>query len=318
MKGESVCLIKTDVIVIGTINIDLVAYVSRFPDIGETLASIDFRQIPGGKAANQAVAAQRLGKQVALVGKVGKDPYASLLKEKFLEEGISLDYVFSSEKTATGSSLIIVDHAGQNMIITNQNANKELTKEEVLASLETAHGAGAALLQLEMPLDVANTIILALKKINIPIFLNLAPVVAIDPQIRRLVDFLIINEVEAGQITGFSVSNIANAKLAVKQLLEEGHSQVVLTLGAEGAIIGDKNGIYQVPSPKVHPVDTTAAGDCFCGALVTYWLEEKDLLQATKKAVVAAAISVTRKGAQPSLPNQKEVEGFIKKGDYEK
>lgn len=300
-----------DVIVIGTINIDLVAYVHRFPKIGETLASQDFDEIPGGKAANQAVAVQRLGKQVALVGKVGIDSYARLLKKKFTEERILIDYVYSSKKTATGSSMIIVDEAGQNIIITNQNANKELTKEEVEVALETISTAKAALLQVEMSLDVANSIIFSLKKLNIPIFLNLAPVVPIDPQIRRLVDFLIINEVEAGQLTGFSITNLEEAKLAVRHLLDEGHGNVVLTLGAKGALIGEKEKIKHVTSPKVQTVDSTGAGDCFCGALVAYWIEEQDLFKAAKKAVIAAAISVTRKGAQPSLPYKKEVEDYI-------
>ncbi|WP_339211671.1 ribokinase [Aeribacillus sp. FSL K6-8210] len=301
-----------DVIVYGTINIDLVAYVSRFPQIGETLSSLEFKEIPGGKGANQAVTVQRLGKQAALVGKVGTDSYASFIKKVFVNEGILTDYVYSSPKTATGSSIVVVDESGQNFIITNQNANKELTKAEVHLSLETAQKAGAALLQMEMSVEVANYIISSLKHLNIPIFLNLAPVVPIDAQIRRLVDFLIMNEVEAEQLTGSPVTNIEEGKLMVKELLEQGHEHVVITMGNKGAIIGEKKMIQHVPSPIVQTVDTTAAGDCFCGALVTYWLEEQDLLTATKKAVAAAALSVTKKGAQPSLPYRKEVEDFIK------
>lgn len=304
---------KIDVIVIGTINIDLVSYVSRFPMIGETFSSNEFRQVPGGKAANQAVAIQRLGKQVSLIGKIGDDLYADLLKKKFMEEGIHIDYIYTSLEIPTGNSMILVDDKGQNIIVTNQNANKYLTNHEVNASIDNYKYAKAALLQLEMSLDVAHSIILKLKERNIPIFLNLAPVVAMKPDIRKLVDFLLINEVEAGQLTGQIIHDLNDAKLAVQQLLDEDQVNVVLTIGELGAVVGNKEGISHVPSPKVQPIDTTGAGDCFCGALVVYWLEEKNLLDATKKAVAAAAISVTRKGAQTSLPNRKEVEDFINK-----
>ncbi|MCM3568968.1 ribokinase [Neobacillus mesonae] len=304
---------KIDAILYGTINMDLVAYVPQFPEIGETISSLEFQEIPGGKAANQAVTVQRLGKQVALVGKVGSDSYAGVLKGVLSNEGIMTDYVYSSPITATGSSIIIVDEAGQNFIITNQNANKELTKEEVRLSLKTAKHASAALLQLEMPLEVASFIITSLKELNIPVFLNLAPVVPLDPEIRRLADFLIINEVEAGQLTGSHVSTLEDGRFIVKELLEQGHEHVIITMGNKGAIIGENNRIQHVPSPSVQSVDTTAAGDCFCGALVTYWLEERDLLKAAEKAVTAASISVTKKGALPSLPSKKEVEDFIKK-----
>jgi ribokinase len=302
---------KIEVIVIGTINIDLVSYVPRFPEIGETIASSEFQQIPGGKAANQAVAIQRLGKQAALVGKVGNDFSAQFLKEKFSQEGLFIDHVYTSSNTPTGNSMIMVDNKGQNIIITNQNANKELTKEEVEAGLEHAKDAKAALLQLEMSLDVAHSMILSLNKRNIPIFLNLAPVVEINPKIRKLVDFLIINEVEAGQLTGFPVHDVTNARLAVKQLLEEGQANVVLTMGELGALIGNQDGINHIPSLDVQVVDTTAAGDCYCGALAAFWLEDQNLLQAANKAAAAAALSVTRKGAVPSLPYKKEVEDFI-------
>lgn len=303
---------KADVVVYGTINMDLVATVEQFPLIGETIASTSFKEIPGGKAANQAVSIQRLQKQVALVGKIGSDAFANQLQQVFQQEGIISKHIYTSKTSPTGSAIIVVDQSGQNMIITNQNANKELTIEEVNDSFETAKEASAILLQPEMSPHVAQHIITELKKWDIPLFLNLAPVVDLDPKIRRLVDFLIINEVEAGQLTGNGVVTLHDAKLVVQQLIEEGHSHVIITLGEKGAVIGSSNMIEHVPSPKVHSIDTTAAGDCFCGAFVTYWLETKNLLQATKLAVVAAAISVTKKGALPSLPSKKEVEDYIK------
>ncbi|MGM0877148.1 MAG: ribokinase [Bacillota bacterium] len=304
---------KADVVVYGTINMDLVATVERFPENGETIASSSFQEIPGGKAANQAVSAQRLQKQVALVGKIGADAFSNQLRQVFHKERILLKHLYTSKTSPTGSAIIIVDQNGQNMIITNQNANKELTIEEVKESFETAKTASAILLQPEMSRDVAHYIISTLKKWKIPIFLNLAPVVQLDPEIRRLVDFLIINEVEAQQLTGNRVDTLDEAEFVVKQLIDEGHSHVIITLGAKGAVIGSCGMIEHVPSPKVKSIDSTAAGDCFCGALVTYWLEHKNLLQATKLAVVAAAISVTKKGALPSLPSKKEVEAYIKK-----
>lgn len=304
---------KPEIIVIGTINIDFVSFVSRFPKIGETLSSNEFQHFPGGKAANQAVTIQRLEKQVTLIGKIGNDSFAHLLKTKFLEEGILIDHIYTSLETPTGNSMILVDDKGQNIIITNQNANKYLTNHEVIVSLANYKYAKAALIQLEMTLDVAHSIILSLNERNIPIFLNLAPVVPINPQIRRLVDFLIINEVEASQLTNLPIHDLNDAKLAVQQLLDEDQASVVLTMGKLGAIVGNNEGIHHIPSPEVQPIDTTGAGDCFCGALVVYWLEEQNLLDATMKAVAAAAISVSRKGAQPSLPNRKEVEDFMNK-----
>ncbi|OLS38272.1 ribokinase [Alkalihalophilus pseudofirmus] len=309
-------MFNADVVVYGTINMDLVASVNRFPEIGETISSNEFNEIPGGKAANQAVAAQRLGKQVAFVGKVGVDSYGDFLKGKLAQDGILIEYVSVSATKATGSSIILVDEEGQNIIVTNQNANNELTKEDVDSSLEIAKRAKAVLLQLEMKKDVAEYLIHTFRKLNIPLFLNLAPVVPLDPQLRRSVDFLIVNEIEAEQLTGFKVKDIAEARLIVEKLMAEGHRQVILTLGKEGAVVGEENIITHVESPKVQAVDSTAAGDCFSGALVTYWLEEKNLLEATKKAAVAAAISVTRKGAQPSIPTKSEVEDFIKENNH--
>ncbi|WP_273124169.1 ribokinase [Bacillus weihaiensis] len=303
---------EVDVIVYGTINMDLVATLERFPNHGETISSKSYEEIPGGKAANQAVTIQRLEKKVALVGKVGKDAYAERLKHLFHHEGINLDYLYTSETTSTGTAIIIVDQNGQNMIITNQNANKHLSIDEVSSSIETAKLASAALLQLEMAKEVAQYLISALSRLNIPIFVNLAPVVDLDPYVRKLIDFLIINEVEAEQLTGNKVRNVDTAKQAIPELIDQGYSNVIITLGEKGVVIGNNLLVEHIPSPIVESVDTTAAGDCFCGALVTYWLDEKDVLEATKRAVSAAAISVTKKGAQPSLPFKRDVEAFIK------
>ncbi|WP_054637305.1 PfkB family carbohydrate kinase [Thalassobacillus sp. C254] len=192
-------------LVIGTINMDLVAKVPGFPRPGETIASNYYVESLGGKAANQAIAAKRSGAEVSFIGKVGGDSFGREAYKQLIEEGINVEYLMQSDKKSTGTSLIVVNEDGENMIITNLQANTDLSINEVEHSLLALENVEAALLQLEMSSEMISTIIATLKKRQIPIFVNLAPVIPISLETQSLIDVLILNEVEASQLSGIHV-----------------------------------------------------------------------------------------------------------------
>ncbi|WP_158736757.1 ribokinase [Alteribacillus sp. YIM 98480] len=298
-------------VVMGTINMDLIAKVPRFPVVGETIASTKYIESLGGKAANQAIAAKRMGAEVSFVGKLGGDSFGRELSKQLKNEGLDIDQLRVAETLSTGTSMITINEEGENMVVTNLQANAEVSKEEAKHALLALGNADAALLQLEVPPDVIATIITLLKEKNVPIFMNLAPVISFSREIRKLVDVLIVNEIEASQLAGMNVFDKETAKQAVLIIKEDSEQTIVVTMGAAGVLVYSEKQFYFFKAPLVKAVDTTAAGDCFCGALTAYWLKDKDMLKAVEKAVYAASLSVTRYGATTSLPFEKEMAGCI-------
>lgn len=301
----------TDIIVYGSLNMDFVAFVERLPQTGETISTRTLSLIPGGKAANQAVAASRLGSSVTMVGRVGDDDLGRKMKG-FLEiDKVDHEYVSLTEGSETGLSLIPVDRTGQNTIITHLGANALLTKFDVDQSIPALKHANIAIVQMEMDQEVGEYIIATAHEHQVKVILNLAPVVPIQLKTLQTVDLLVVNETEASQLVNIEVDSIQTSKDAANKLFALGINNVVITLGDKGAVLKTPSSLTHYASPTVHAIDTTAAGDCFVGATAHFWSKDHDLDSAVQKAIQAAALSVTRKGAQSSLPNMAEYLAFL-------
>lgn len=279
-----------NVMIVGSLNMDLVVRAPRLPLPGETLAGRSFAQAAGGKGGNQAVAAARLGARVAMLGCVGADGHGAALRAGLVAEGIDCTALAVSEKAATGVALIVVDDTSQNAIVIVAGSNGEVTPEEtVRAALAAGRRLGKA------------------------VVLNPAPAVGPLPgDWLPLVDYLIPNEVEAAMLTGLPVRDPAGAEAAARALQAAGARNVIVTLGGQGVLVLTAHGAAShYPAPRVVPVDTTAAGDTFIGGFAARIAAGDALPEAIRFAQRAAALSVTRAGAQPSIPTLAELDAFV-------
>jgi len=300
------------IIVVGSINMDLVVRTSNIPVPGQTVLGQDCRLFPGGKGANQAVAAARQGASVSLIGRVGTDVFGQQLLANLQQEGIDTSQIFADPSTASGIALITVSADGQNSIVVAPGANHKLLPIHIQdASAVFAH-ADALLLQLEIPL---NTIIAAAKQAkdnNLKVILNPAPAQSLPVELLSLVDILIPNESETTMLTGDPVGSLEQAETAARKLLARGVSSVVVTLGEKGALLvqGEQRA-YFAPSFSVNVMDTTAAGDSFVGTFSVALAEGISLEAAISRACAAGALATTRLGAQPSIPTKTEVDNLL-------
>jgi len=296
-----------DILVVGSLNADLVVRAPHFPQPGETISGDDLQIIPGGKGANQAVAAARLGASVSMLGRVGKDNFG-----EFLLNNLKSNYVDTTlvqrDDSSTGTATIIVDSNGQNSIVLSAGANGKVSPADVEhASFSTFK---LLLLQLEIPtLTVLRAAQLA-KENHVRVILNPAPAKEIPDELISLVDFIIPNETELSPLTGMDVNNIPSAETAARVLLQRGAQNVIVTLGSKGALIVNSDASTHVDTYPVHVVDTTAAGDAFIGGFATKLLESDSLLSAVQYACACGALACTKFGAQPSSPTKEEAERF--------
>ncbi|EMD28008.1 ribokinase [Amycolatopsis azurea] len=284
----------SQVLVIGSANADLVVPVDRRPGGGETVLGGDTILSPGGKGANTAVAAARLGADVALLGAVGDDPYGELLKRSLAESGVNTDSVRTSDRP-TGIAYITVTPDGENSILVSPGANSALRPEDV-----DLDGAEIVVLSLEIPLETVERAVAKAVEKGVKTLLNLSPAAELSAKTLQGLDVLLVNEHEAAFLLG--------GEADFPKLLDLGPKAAVVTLGAKGAAVVTADGVTEVPSPKVEAVDTTGAGDAFAGALATALAKGEELADAARKAVKVAAITVTRQGAQPSYPTASELE----------
>jgi ribokinase len=282
--------------VVGSINLDLVVAVERHPAPGETVVGGDRRELPGGKGANQAVAVARLGADVAMVGRVGADAQGTRLRDHLANEGIDVEHVVVDDDAPTGMALIAVDGAGENTIVVSPGANARVGAGDVQAARDVLAGAAVTLLQHEVPVSAVDAAIVAAGG---TVVLNPAPARAL----TRQVDVLVPNR---GELVGLTGRNGDPAELAHSFDLA---AAVVVTLGSEGALVVDGDRTERIEAPRVNAVDTTGAGDAFCGALAQALAEGADLVEAARWAVRVAAVSVTRVGAQSGLPRREDVPG---------
>jgi len=297
--------------VVGSLNMDLVVRVPRMPIPGETLIGHDFHVIPGGKGANQAVAAARLGARVSMIGRVGDDDFGRAQRRNLAQEGIDVTHVSVDPEEATGIALITLDATGQNSIILAPGANMRLTVAHVEAAAQTIADAEILICQLESPLEVVTRAIELARAQGVRVILNPAPARPLDAALLRLVNYLIPNESETTLLTGIQVTDLPSAEAAAASLRERGVSTVILTLGEQGALLADAGGIVHVTGYSVKVVDTTAAGDAFVGGFALALAEGQPLPEAVRFANAAGALAVTRLGAQPSLPTRREIEQFL-------
>ena len=298
--------------VVGSLNTDLVIRTPHLPSVGETVTGGEFATFPGGKGANQAVAAARLGARVAMVGCVGGDDFGRRLADGLRRDGIDVTHVRVEAESASGTALITVDPQGQNTIVVAPGANWRLTPEDVARAEAIIAESSILLLQLEVPMDAVLAAARLAHARGVRVVLDPAPVPRqpLPVELYRLIDILNPNEGEAAALSAVTVTDEGAAGIAAEHLLRKGARAAVIKLGARGAFVHDGKRAEMVPGIRVDAVDTTAAGDAFAGALAVGLAEGKDLIDAVHFATTAGALSVTRHGAQPSMPFRAEVDAF--------
>ena len=286
---------------------DMVVKTSHIPVPGETVLSGSFFMNPGGKGANQAVSVARLGGDVAFVSKVGNDVFGKQSTQLFEEEGIDIAHLLSDDTLPSGVALITVDRSGENSIVVASGANASLMPADLEDALDKIAGAGIVLMQLEIPMETVHFAAIYAVKHGVKVILNPAPANTLPPKLLSCIDIITPNQSEAAMLSGINVTDAATAAQAAVAIHNLGVKSVIITMGAMGCVIYDKGEITVVPAQKVEAVDTTAAGDVFCGALAVALAEGGTLFDAVNFASRAAAISVTRMGAQPSIPYRREL-----------
>lgn len=299
------------VVVVGSVNLDLVSTVPRLPAAGETVLGSDVAYQPGGKGGNQAVAAARLDADTLLVAAVGDDSFGADLREALLAEGLPATGVTTIEGTPTGIAMIVVDGDGGNLIVVAPGANARLAAGRIDVVPDEFWPGAVLLLQLEIPLDTCLHAATRARRAGASVVLNAAPLSKTDdPVLAELlgaVDVLVVNQVEAASLAGLDTDWAGVAAT----LRSRGPAAVVVTLGADGAVAVDDDGTRTQPAYPVHAVDTTGAGDSFCGTLAVALAEQRPLAEAVRRGCAAGALSATKLGAQPGLPTGAELEAFL-------
>lgn len=296
-----------EIVVVGSANLDLVVDVARIPRPGETVLGGDLRRIPGGKGANQAVAAARLGRSVAMVGRVGDDEGGGILREALDGDGVDTSNLIETVDTPSGVALIAVGEDGDNAIVVSPGANGRVSVEDMDAAERTIGEADCVLLQLEIPIRAVEA---AAERARGTVILNPAPAPTeeLSPELIGRVDVLVPNESELATLSGHRGDVGLDTAAALARRLPS--AAVVVTLGADGALVVADDEVH-VPAPSVVPVDTTAAGDSFCAALADGIVSGRSLVEATRWAVRVGAATTLRPGAQPSLPTASEVDELL-------
>lgn len=295
--------------VLGSINMDMVMTVPYLPKNGETLSADKFYVNPGGKGANQAVAIAKLGGDVKMIGKVGRDANGRELKENLSSFGVDAACVTETD-VSSGLAMIVVE-GGDNRIILYKGANHCVLEADVDDGLKGARAGDILIMQLEIPLEIVEYAAAAAKKRGMTVILNPAPAVALSVSLMQNVDIIAPNESETEILTGINPSGDVELALAVKKLYSMGVKKVIITLGARGAAVAEGQNIDYIPARKVKAVDTTSAGDTFVGACALKISEGKGLKEAAEFAAVASSITITREGAAVSIPSLKEVQEVI-------
>ncbi len=297
--------------VVGSSNMDLVVKSKSIPAVGETILGGDFIMVPGGKGANQAVAAAKLGAEVYFVAKLGNDVFAEQSLDNFKKETVNTKHVIQTSEAPSGVALIMVDDEGNNLIVVAPGANQTLLPADVKRAESDIASCGAVVAQLEVPLETIEFAAKMANDLKVPFVLDPAPARELGQELLRMVDVLTPNETEAQILTGIEVTDEESARAASKNLLERDIKAVILTLGGKGFLLADNEEARYVSAQKVDAVDSTAAGDAFTGSLAVGIAENKALLDAALFANYVAALSVTKMGAQSSMPTLQEVKSFM-------
>lgn len=298
------------ILVVGSINMDLVVRTPKHPEIGETVIGYDFKTFPGGKGANQAVATARLGYPTKMIGRIGTDEFGNKLLRTVTGAGVDTSTIIRDEEEPTGVAFITVDSAGQNTIVVASGANMHLTPKDINRAATAFKDADIVLIQLEIPLETVKAAIEFARWSNARVVLNPAPAQLLDADLLSQVDYLIPNQTELGLLTGQD-----RLDAAVKVLQGRGVMNLVVTLGAQGAFVSTASDQKLIPTYQVKVVDTTAAGDAFAGGFAAALYNGKDVFEAAMWGNAAGALATTTAGAQPSLPDRNKFERFLKENN---
>lgn len=303
---------ENEIVVVGSINMDLVMNVKERPAGGETMLGKDFFTNPGGKGANQAYCAANVGGEITMLGCVGDDLFGEELVQNLKDAGVNTTYIQKMANETSGIAMITVDEHGENSIIVAQAANNHVTPVYLDDHLHVIGQAKAVLIQLEIPIESVEKSIEIAHRNEVPVFLDPAPAQVLPDHLLAQVDYILPNEKELEQLTDVKVINRKSAMEASQILLDKGVETVIAKLGGDGLIICQKDQAEWIPGIKVDVADTTGAGDAFAGAFITSLVAGKDLKSSAEYANVVGALTVTKKGAQSAMPNKEEVESFIK------
>lgn len=302
----------SDLFIIGSLNMDLIVRTPRIPAPGETILGHAFSTAPGGKGANQAVAAAKLGAPVKMLGRAGADDFGKTLRAQLNSVGVDSQFVFQDTNAATGVALISVDDAGQNSIIVAPGANGRVTRNDIDNARGAIRAARVVVAQLEIPLDAVVYAMHVARDARALTILNPAPAQTLPRELFELLEVIVPNETEASQLTGIAVTDFESARSAASALQQMGARRVIITLGEKGALWLDENAKAQHIAPfAIQAIDTTAAGDAFVGALAASLARAQDWTTSLRMASAAGALAATKLGAQPSLPTRAEVEEFL-------
>jgi ribokinase len=304
---------KKKIVVVGSSNTDMVIRTPRIPRLGETVLGGEFFMAPGGKGANQAVAAARAGGEVDFIARLGDDVFGRQALDGFGRDGIHVEHIVRDKEAPSGVALIIVAPDGENSIAVASGANAMLSAADVRSAQEVISSADIVLMQLETPLDTVKEAAAIASQAGVPVILNPAPAQTLEDDILTRVAFLTPNETEAEILTGITLIKKADLAKAADMLLAKGMQAVLITLGAKGVFVATREKKEIVPAFKIAPVDTTAAGDTFNGALAVALAEKRPLFEAALFANAAAALSVAKAGAQPSIPRRQDIEALLRK-----
>ena len=300
---------KNRILVIGSSNTDMTVRSATLPKPGETVLGGDFRMGPGGKGANQAVAARLLGGEVTFVCKLGRDMFGEGASKHYESCGLDTSKILWSDKPS-GVALITVDSKAENSIVVASGANADMTVSDIDSVADIIKSSGILLLQLEIPMDAVVHAAEIAYNAGVQVVLNPAPAAALPAELLKCVSILIPNETEASAISGIDINNFETAAAAAERLKGMGVREVIITMGSRGSVVCDGDCTF-VPAVKVNAVETTAAGDTFCGGVCVALSEGKALSEAVKFATAASSIAVQRPGAQDSVPNRCEVDKLL-------
>ena len=292
-----------DVVVVGSLTMDLNAFCERMPKAGETLLGDEFSMVPGGKGNNQAIASARQGAKTAMVGIVGKDSFGDRVMEQLAVDGVDATYVVRNSKLPTGIAHIRVDGEGQNSIVMVPLANGAMNEAAVLEAEELIVGSGLLLTQLEIPMEATRAALEIARRRGVATVLNPAPAARLEPELLALVDFVVPNEFEAELLTGERATSPEGALKAARVLLGMGSRSVVVTMGDRGSLYADRDLVLRISALTVDAIDTVAAGDAFCGGLAAALAGGSKLELALARATAAGALATTAAGATSSLPS---------------
>jgi ribokinase len=302
---------SADIVVVGSLNMDMVVSLERRPERGETVLGSDLFLNAGGKGANQAAAAGKLGASVAMIGHVGDDVFADQLLSNLGQAGVNCSCIGRLPGKATGVAFITLDPEGDNSIVVAPGANLLLTPEDVRGREEWIRGAKLLMVQLEVPLETVQEAAAIAKRHGVPVLLDPAPAQPLPSELLSMVDYILPNEKEIAQLTGVTVTDPASAQIAASALLSQGVGTVFAKLGEKGVVVMNAEKTVVVEPYRVRTVDSTAAGDAFAGAVATALAEGQDIWSAARFASAVGALTVTRKGAQASMPSLEETRQFI-------